>query len=78
MDDNYKNKIHVKRYVGETKWMYFLIEDNELLKNIMIFGKNSAIVLKKNLIGNPSTIKTNSGNLRVMELQIFMMKICLK
>ena len=47
MDDNYKNKIHVKRYVGETKWMYFLIEDNELLKNIMIFGKNSAIVLKR-------------------------------
>ena len=62
MDDNYKNKIYVKRYVGETKWMYFLIEDNELLKNIMIFGKNSAIVLKKNLIENPSTIKTNSEN----------------
>ena len=35
--------------------MYFLIEEI-LLKN-MIFERKSAIVLEKNLIENPSTIK---------------------
>ena len=39
--------------------MYFLIEDEELLKNIMILGTKSAIVWKKSLIANPSTIKKN-------------------
>ena len=38
--------------------MYFFIEDEELLKNIMTFAKiKSPIVWKKNLIGNPSTTK---------------------
>ena len=37
--------------------MYFLIEDDDLLINIMLFGIKLAIVWKKNLIGNPSTIK---------------------
>ena len=45
---------YVKRY-GEIKWMYFLIEDDELLKNI--FGRKPATALKKNLIVNPSTMK---------------------
>ena len=27
-----KTSIYVKIYDGETKWMYFLIDDNELLK----------------------------------------------
>ena len=49
-----KISTHVKSY-GEIKWMYFLIEDDELLKNI--FGRKPAIVLKKNLIVNPSTMK---------------------
>ena len=42
MDDDYKIKpcfqnkrVHIKSYDGETKWMHFSIEDNELLKNIM-------------------------------------------
>ena len=48
-----KISTYVKSY-GEIKWMYFLIED-ELLKNI--FGRKPAIVLKKNLIVNPSTMK---------------------
>ena len=49
-----KISTYVKSY-GEIKWMYFLIEDDELLKNI--FGRKPAIVLKKNLIVNPSTMK---------------------
>ena len=27
-----KTKVYVKSYVGQTKWMCFLIEDNDLLK----------------------------------------------
>ena len=46
-DDGYKIKpfseilpkisAHTKSYDSETRWMYFLIEDDKLLKNIMIF-----------------------------------------
>ena len=39
MDDDYKIKpcfqnkhVHIKSYDGDTKWMHFSIEDNELLK----------------------------------------------
>ena len=40
-----KTSAYVKSYgVGATKWMYFLIEDEELLKNIIVFGIKSAIV----------------------------------
>ena len=42
--------------------MYFLIEDEELLKNIMILGTKSAIVWKKSLIANPSTTKKKLEN----------------
>ena len=35
----------------------FLIEDNYLLKNIILFGINSAPTLKRNLIENVSTKK---------------------
>ena len=53
-----KTSAYVKSYgVGATKWMYFLIEDEELLKNIIVFGIKSAIVWKRNLIANLSTIK---------------------
>ena len=27
-----KTRAHVKSYDGQTKWMYFLVEDDELLK----------------------------------------------
>ena len=40
-----KTSEYVKSYgVGATKWMYFLIEDEELLKNIIVFGIKLAIV----------------------------------
>ena len=37
--------------------MYFLIEDDELLKNMMILGIKLEIVWKSKMIENPSTIK---------------------
>ena len=67
MDDDFKIKpftvilqkasAYVKRYDVETKWMYFLTKDDELLKNAMLFEEKSAIVLKRNMIANPFTIK---------------------
>ena len=55
MDDDFKIKpftvilqkasVYVKHYDVETKWMYFLTKDDELLKNAMPFEEKSAIVL---------------------------------
>ena len=42
-----KTSVYVKSYYGETKWMYVLIEDNDLLKKNMIFGIKLAILWKK-------------------------------
>ena len=66
-DDGYKIKLlhimllkrstSVQSYDGEAKWMNFLIKDASLLKNIQIVGLKSVIVLKKNLIASPSTLK---------------------
>ena len=36
--------VYIESYDGETKWTYFSIEGVELLKYIMIFGMESAIV----------------------------------
>ena len=68
MHNNYKVKplhimlsrtsAYVKCYDGQTKWMYFLIEDDDLLEkyNTIWHIKHSADI-KKNLIASLSTIK---------------------
>ena len=35
---------YVKSYDGQTKWTYFLIEDDGLLKNIILFGIKSVLI----------------------------------
>ena len=50
-----KTSAYVKRYGRQTKWMYFLIEDDELLQKYITWDTVSADV-KKNL----STIKNFS------------------
>ena len=48
-----KTSANVKRYDGQTKWMYFLIEDDDLLKKCnTIWDKNSADI-KKELDSKP-------------------------
>ena len=42
---------------NETKGMAFLIEDDKLLKSIIVSGIKSPIVLKKDLIVNHYTMK---------------------
>ena len=39
-----KKSAYVKRYDGQTKWMYFLIEDDDLLENIMLFGIKPVLI----------------------------------
>ena len=39
-----KMSTYIKSYDGGIKWMYFLIEDKELFKNITIFGIKLTIV----------------------------------
>ena len=43
----FKMSAYVKRYDSQTKWMYFLIEDDDLLKKKSIWGKVSADIRKK-------------------------------
>ena len=35
---------YVKSYDGQTKWMYFLIEDDDLFKKITLFGIKSVLI----------------------------------
>ena len=39
-----KTDPYVKSSDGQTKWMYLLIEDNDLLKNIVLFEIKSALI----------------------------------
>ena len=52
-----KTSAYVKGFDGETKWMHFLIEDDNLLENIVLFGIKSVLISKKNLTASLSTIK---------------------
>ena len=48
----------MKSYDEQTKWIYFLIEDDDLLENYnTIWDQVSADIKKKNLIASLSIIK---------------------
>ena len=48
---------YIKSYDGQTKWMYFLIEDEDLLKKHNTIWNKVSIETKKNLTASLSTIK---------------------
>ena len=48
---------YVKIYNGQTKWMYFLIEDNNLLEKYYIIWDKVSADIKKKLIASLSIIK---------------------
>ena len=53
-----KTSAYVKSYDGQTKWIFFLIEDDELLEKYnSVWDKVNAYTKKKNLIACLSTIK---------------------
>ena len=39
-----KTSPYEKSYDGDTKWMYFLIEDDDLLKNVILFEIKPALI----------------------------------
>ena len=53
-----KMSAYVKGYDSETKWLYFLIDDGEFLKIIMIFEIKLPIVWKSNFIAHLCTTKS--------------------
>ena len=63
MDDDYKTKLlhimlsktsaYVKIHDGETKWMYFLIEDDELLKRYNDIWNKVSNRIKKEFDSEP-------------------------
>ena len=53
-----KTSAYIKSYDGQTKWMYFLIEDDGLIKKYnTIWDKVNANIKKKNLIVSLSITK---------------------
>ena len=48
---------YVNLYDGKTKWMYFLIEDDDLLKKYNTIWDKVSADIKQNLIASLSTIK---------------------
>ena len=52
-----KIRAYVKSYDGRTKWIYFLIEDDDLLEKYNTIWDKVSGDIKKNLIVNLVTIK---------------------
>ena len=52
-----KKSTYVKRYDGQTKWMYYLIEDDDSLEKYNTILDKVSADIKNNLIVSLSTIK---------------------
>ena len=54
-----KTSAYVKSYDGQTKWLYFSIEDDELLEKYNTIWDKVSADIKKSLIANLFIIKKN-------------------
>ena len=52
-----KTTVYVKSYDGQTKWMYFLIKDNDLLEKYNTIWDKVSADIKKDLIASLCIIK---------------------
>ena len=52
-----KTSAYIKIYDGQTKWMYFLIKDDDLLEKYNTIQNEVSANIKKILIESLSTIK---------------------
>ena len=52
-----KTSTYIKRFDGQTKWMYFLIEDDDLLEKYNTIWDKVSADIKKNLIASLFAIK---------------------
>ena len=48
-----KTSAHVKSYDGQTKWMYFLIEDDDLLEKYNTIWDKASADIKKEFDSEP-------------------------
>ena len=64
-----KKRSYVKRYDGQIKWMYFLIEDDNLLEKYDNISDKASTDIKKEIVYNKVFLKTKI-NVTVMKLQI--------
>ena len=55
-----KISVYVKSFDGQTKWMYFLTEDDDLLEKYDTIWDKVSTDIKKNLIVSLSKIKNFS------------------
>ena len=55
-----KTRVYVEIYHGQTKWMYFLTEDDDLLEKYNTIWDKVSTDIKKNLIVSLSKIKNFS------------------
>ena len=53
-----KTNAYVKSYDGQTKWMYFMVEDDDLLKKYSTIWDKVSADIKKTLIASLSKIKS--------------------
>ena len=67
-----KTSVYVKCYDGQTKWMYFLIEDDDLLKKYSTISDKVSADIKKEfeLFSLDSALKTDNN----YYLQVFLKK----
>ena len=52
-----KTSAYIKIYDGKTKWMYFLIKDDDFLEKHNTIWDKVSTDIKKNLIASLNTIK---------------------
>ena len=52
-----KTRANIKSYDGQTKWMYFLIEDDHLLQKYSTVWNKVSANIKNSLIASLSTTK---------------------
>ena len=52
-----KTRVYVKTYDGQTKLMYFLIENNDILKKYNTIWDKVSLDIKKSLIASLPIIK---------------------
>ena len=72
-----KTSAYIKSYDSQTKWMYILIEDDDLLKKYNTICDNVSSDIKKNFYSKTFHNNFFCGNFMVMKLQILRIKKCL-
>ena len=74
-----KTSAYVKRYYGKTKWMYFLIEDNDLLEKYNTIWDKVRTDIRKEFDSKPvynkeflkTKIKSHGDKLQIFTIKKF-------